>query len=259
MPTTGPSNALLRGIALATIFGIIGLHSRAQTKEPMEHRTADLFSMQVTGSGKNRSINLDPDSTTGHPALDSQCAALYWHHVYLFENYAKTAAYVWKLQPLLPDTALIRAKLDSSFTADTAFTALYNKAITKEPVADLQIDSALNIAAHFYYLHSDNGMPVVHVCVGINKVKELSEAPAHPFHAAFCYQTIWQLKNHFALLKKVKAPYSKEFKKKPPTEARILEVEQMVYAGMASRPELRRALITTYERTKDHLNFRLVY
>lgn len=43
------------------------------------------------------------------------------------------------------------------------------------------------------------------------------------------------------------------------TEARILEVERSVYEGMAALPELRQALIDSYERSKDHLNFRLVH
>ena len=134
-----------------------------------------------------------------------------------------------------------------------------NKALEGHALADLPIDSALKIAAHFFYLHSDKGKPVVHICVGINKVKMLSSEAAHPYHAAFCYQTIWGLEDHFKLLDNVKAPYSKEFKKKPPTDARILEVEQMVYTGMAQLPELRQALIDTYERNKAFLNFRLVY
>jgi hypothetical protein len=230
----------------------------AQTKAPTL-RTADLFALQVNGSGDDAYINLEPDSTTGNTALDTQCAALFWHHMYLFDNNAKTASYVWTLRPLLPDTTLIRTKIDSSFTADTAFTTLYSKAITQAPVADLPIDSALKIAAHFFYLHSENGKPVVHVCVGFNKVSDLLPGPAHPYHAAFCYQTIWQMKDQFALLKKVRAPYSKEFKKKPPTEARIQEVEQLIYAGVAEQPALRTALIDTYERTREHLNFRLVY
>lgn len=215
--------------------------------------------MLVKGSGDDAYINLEPDSTTGSATLDTQCAALFWHHMYLFDNNAKTASYVWKLRPLLPDTTRIRTKLDSSFTADTAFTTLYSKAITKAPVADLPIDSALKIASHFFYLHSENGKPVVHVCVGFNKVSELLPGPAHPYHAAFCYQTIRQMKDPFALLKQVKAPYSKEFNKKPPTEARIREVEQLIYAGMAQQPALRQALIDTYECNKAHLNFRLVH
>lgn len=221
--------------------------------------TQDLFATQLVGSGEDLYINLEPDSATGHTALDNQCKALFWHHMYLFENYAHAAAYVWKLKPFLPDTTLIQARLDSAFTADTAFTRLYGRSLAKEPVADLPIDSALKIAAHFFYLHSDLGKPTVHVCVGINKVKSLSTDPSHPYHAAFCYQTIWDLDDHFALLDKVKGPYSKEFKKTPPTEARILEVEQLVYTGMAELPALRQLLIDSYERKKAYLNFRLLY
>ena len=222
-------------------------------------RISDRFAMQVVGTGADAYISLDPDSSSGDAEMDARSAALYHALVYLHENYANTASYVWKLQPLLPDRALIQARIDSSFTADTAFTTLYARALDRTPVPDLPIDSALKIAAHFFYLHGDNGKPVVHVCVGINKVKELMSGYGHPYHAAFCYQTIWQMKDQFALLKKVKAPYSKEFKKKPPTDARIQEVEVLMYEGMAEQPALRTALIGTYQRLQEHLNFRLVF
>lgn len=222
-------------------------------------RIRDRFAMQVVGTGADAYISLEPDSSSGDAEMDARSAALYHALVYLHENYANTASYVWKLQPLLPDRALIQARIDSSFAADTAFSTLYARALDRTPVPDLPIDSALKIAAHFFYLHSDNDKPVVHVCVGINKVKELMSGYGHPYHAAFGYQTIWQMKDQFALLKKVKAPYSKEFKKKPPTEARIQEVEALIYTGVANRPELRQALIDCYERNKEHLNFELVY
>jgi hypothetical protein len=41
------------------------------------------------------------------------------------------------------------------------------------------------------------------------------------------------MEDYSALLNAVKAPYSKEFKKRNPSEARILEVEPLIYAGMA--------------------------
>lgn len=249
---------LLLPLVLSTSF-FFGTVAHAQPDIQPVLRTSDLFSMQVIGSGSDRYINLAPDSTTGAIALDRRIAALWPGLMYLFENHAKTAAYVWKLEPLLPDTALIRAQIDSSFSADTVFNRMYAKALMKEPVADLPIDTALRIAAHFFYLHSDNGEPVVHICVGINKVKGLSTNDAHPYYAAFCYQAIWEMDDYSSLLNKVKGPYSNEFKEQPPSEQRILEVEQLIYAGMAAQPELRQVLIDTYVRHKDHLNFQLVY
>lgn len=221
--------------------------------------TEDLFELKVMYDGDKPYLSLEPDSLPGDAALNARCTALWPSLMYLFENYANTAVYIWKLQKLLPDTATIQARVDSSFTADTAFTTLYQRAVARERVAPLSIDSALMIASHFFYLHSEKGKPVVHICVGINKVKELSAASAHPYHAAFCYQVIWEMEDYSALLNAVKAPYSKEFNKRNPSEARILEVEPLIYAGMASQPELRRALIDCYERNKEHLNFELVY
>lgn len=99
----------------------------------------------------------------------------------------------------------------------------------------------------------------MHICVGINKVNDLSGTIAHPYHAAFCYQTIWEMEDYSPLLNKVKDPFSEEFKAHPPSEQRIMEVEQLIYTGMAAQPELRQALIATYDRHKEHLNFQLVY
>jgi hypothetical protein len=221
--------------------------------------TKDLFGLKVMRSGTQSYLSLDPDSLPGDATLNARCTAIWPALMYLLENYANTAAYIWKLEKLLPDTAAIQARVDSSFTADTAFTRLYQRAVTRERVAPLSIDSALHIASHFFYLHSEQGKPVVHICVGINKVKGLSAQDAHPYHAAFCYQVIWQMEDYSKLLNAVKAPYSKEFKKRKPSEARILEVEPLIYAGMANQPELRRTLIDCYERNKEHLNFELVY
>ena len=179
--------------------------------------------------------------------------------MYLFENRSNTASTVWKLEKFLPDTSLIQARIDSSFNADTAFASIYMGALAKTPVASLSIDSALRIAAHFFYLHSENDAPIMHICVGINKVNDLSGTIAHPYHAAFCYQTIWEMEDYSPLLNKVKDPFSEEFKAHPPSEQRIMEVEQLIYTGMAAQPELRQALIATYDRHKEHLNFQLVY
>ncbi|HQW05419.1 MAG: hypothetical protein IPH05_06175 [Flavobacteriales bacterium] len=246
-------------IALLISLGtILSLSMAAQQNVPALP-TKELFEQKVMHDGDKPYLSLEPDSLPGDAALNARCTALWPSLMYLFENYATTATYIWKLGKMLPDTATIHARVDSSFTADTAFTTLYQRAVARERVSPISIDSALNIASHFFYLHSEKGEPVVHICVGINKVKELSAALAHPYHAAFCYQVIWEMEDYSALLNAVKAPYSKEFKKRKPSEARILEVEPLIYAGMADQPELRRALIACYERNKGHLNFELVY
>jgi hypothetical protein len=56
----------------------------------------------------------------------------------------------------------------------------------------------------------------------------------------------------------VKAPFADELKAKPSGD-RIAEIEQEVYQRIAVLPEMRQALIETYERKKEHLNFELVY
>lgn len=240
-------------------FGIFLSSPMAAQQHEKTLPTKDLFDLKVMYDGNTPYLSLEPDSLPGDAALNTRCTALWPTLMYLFENYANTAAYIWRLEKLLPDTLTIQARVDSSFAVDTAFSKLYQRALDREPVASLSIDSALLIASHFFYLHSEKGKPVVHICVGINKVKKLSKSLAHPYHAAFCYQVIWEMKDYSTLLNAVKAPYSKEFKKHKPSESRILEVEPLIYAAMAEQPELRRALIACYERHKEHLNFALVY
>lgn len=241
------------------IGSCIVLSSSALAQQTVARPTTDIFELKLAKDGRKTYLSLEPDSLTGDATLDTRCTALWPSLMYLFENYANTAAYIWKLEELLPDTATIQARVDSSFAVDTAFSTLYQRALDREPVASLSIDSALLIASHFFYLHSEKGKPVVHICVGINKVKEISTTLAHPYHAAFCYQVIWEMEDHSTLLNAVKAPYSKEFKKHKPSEARIREVEPLIYAGMAEQPALRQALIASYERNKEHLNFELIY
>jgi len=162
------------------------------------------------------------------------------------------------LQEMLPDTAAIGQRLRSLLEAETDYKELYLRSIRPDQLAPLPIDSALRIAAHFYYLHLMDGEPTLHICVGINKVRELSASLDHPHHAAFCYMAIWEMEDSLGPWSAIKAPFADELKAKPSAE-RIAEIEQWVYRRIAVLPEMRQALIDTYERKKEHLNFELVY
>lgn len=242
-------------VAFTMLLAATGQAQGNRTLPPLK----DLFELSVIQDGDESYLNLAPDSTPGDAELNRRCTAMWPYLMYLFENRSNTASTMWKLEKFLPDTSFIQSRIDSSFNADTAFASIYIGALTKAPVAPLSIDSALRIAAHFFYLHSEDGAPIMHICVGINKVNDLSASSAHPYHAAFCYQAIWEMEDYSPLLNKVKGPYSEEFKAHLPSDQRIMEVEQLIYDGMAAQPELRQVLIDTYERHKEHLNFKLVY
>ncbi len=219
----------------------------------------DLFQARIAHYDGRSYLNVEPDTMPGDAALNARCAALWPSLMYLHSNYSETFKQEYKLNDLLPDTAAVMKGLKELFEADTAFERIYGRALNREMVAPLSIDSALLIAAHFYYLHSMEGRPAIHLCVGINEVQKLANGPAFPYHAAFCYLAIYRLDDPFSLMEEVKAPYSKEFKEQPPTEARILEVQRIIYDGMERLPALREALIKAYAAHAEHLNFVLRY
>ncbi len=221
-------------------------------------RFADLFTFEVVTGEETTYINTGPDSLPPAPALHARCAALWPYHLYLYSIFSDTYGHERELQDLLPDTAAIAERFASLLEAETDFKELYMRSIRNERITPLHIDSALRIAAHFYHLHMYDGEPTLHLCVGINKVKELGDAIDHPHHAAFCYMTIWEMEDSFKPFNAVKTPFSEELKAKP-TKERLAEIEQELYQRIAALPEVRQALIDTYTRKAGHLNFELVY
>lgn len=243
---------------LSTAFVMSAL-AYVQAQDPSRSAAfANLFTFEVIEGEEGAYINTGPDSLPPDPALHARCTALWPYHLYLYSIFSETYGLEQKLQDLLPDTLAIREQLRSSLDAETDFKDLYLRSIRHDPMAPLPIDSALRIAAHFYYLHLMDGEPTLHLCVGINKVRELSKSSDHPHHAAFCYMAIWDMEDSFFPWVAVKAPFADELKAKPGAK-RIAELEQEVYRSIAALPEMRQALIDAFEMKKDHLNFELVY
>ncbi|MBX2980784.1 MAG: hypothetical protein KF905_15975 [Flavobacteriales bacterium] len=247
---------LSRIIAVICLIGA-GVHGHAQDGIGAM-AFSDLFTFEVIEGENNTYINTGPDSLPPDPALHARCTALWPYHLYLYSIFSETYGPEEQLEELLPDITAIRKQLRSLLEAETDFKELYLRSIRPDQLAPLPIDSALRIAAHFYYLHLMNGEPTLHICVGINKVRELSKSPDHPHHAAFCYMTIWEMEDSFGPWSTIRAPFADELEAKPSGE-RIAEIEQEVYERIAALPEMRQALIDAYERKKEHLNFELVY
>jgi hypothetical protein len=235
-----------------------GQPTRSSTAKDTIH-FAELFTVSVLNEDGGTYLSLDVDSTHRDPTLAALCAALYNANAYLFGNYAIAYGKQTELERLLPDTNSIRQRFNSYLESDTSFERLYMRSIHREMVAPLSIDSALRIAAHFFYVHRMDQEVTVHVCVGINKVQSLSNSVAHPYHAAFCYMTIWGMDDFMALFRERIGPIRAELKEKNLSDTRLLELEQTVYDLMASDPDLRKALIDEYEKKAEHLNFQLVY
>lgn len=215
------------------------------------------FKFSVNKYDGHRYVTFEPDSAQEDPAIRSRCAALWNYRDYLYQNYANASMKGKVMGELYPDTAAIWSRFKAYMAEDTAFTRMYLRAFASERVAPLHIDSALRIASHFYYVHRDNGKPTVHICIGINKVKELGRSEAHPQYAAFCYMTIWEMEDNVVLYQKVRGPFADEVKKGVSDE-RLSEIEQEVYARIAALPELRQALIDTYARKAKYMPFELI-
>lgn len=198
-----------------------------------------------------------PDSLKADTVRGPLCSALRNFHEYLYNNCSGVLRQQTKLLALLPDTAALQKQYNDLLDADTAFQRIYLRSIHREMVEPLPLDSAMRIAAHFFYLHRMGEGVTMHVCVGINKVKEMSASPSHPYHAAFCYMAIWGMEDPSTLYQKVIQPLRPELKAKPSDE-RLGEIEQLVYDTLANDPELRKVLLAEYERKAKYLNFELV-
>ncbi|HRO98535.1 MAG TPA: hypothetical protein PLN54_03800 [Flavobacteriales bacterium] len=246
------------GLLLGAILTVVST-AGVQAQDPtLSIAFSELFAFEVIEEEGSTYINTGPDSLPPDPSLHGRCTALWPYHLYLYSIFSETYAHGQEFQEMLPDTAAIRQRLRSLLEAETDFKDLYLRSIRPDQLAPLPIDSALRIAAHFYYLHIMDGEPTLHICVGINKVRELSVSRDHPHHAAFCYMTIWEMEDSFGPWSAAKTPFADELKAKPSAE-RIAEIEQEIYQRIAALPEMRQALIDTYERKKEHLNFVLLY
>ena len=217
----------------------------------------ELFSIERIGKGEEAYLHFGPDSLKGDPVRGPVCSALRNFHDYLYTHYAAVYDRHTELQKLLPDTGAMKQRYDGSLDADTAFQQVYMLALRKEKVDPLPLDSAMRIAAHFFYVHRMEGKVTMHVCIGINKVQEMSTSPSHPYHAAFCYMAIWGMKHIMKLFQQVVDPYRAEMRAGP-TDERLNEVEQVVYDKLARDPRLRKAVLKEYDRKAKYLPFELI-
>jgi len=217
----------------------------------------DLFAITTVSEEGEVYRLFGPDSLKADTVRGPVCSALRNYHDYLYNNYSGMLRQQSGLLTLLPDTVALQKQYDDLLDADTAFQRICLRSIHREMVEPLPLDSAMRIASHFFYLHRMGGGVTMHVCVGINKVKEMSASPSHPYHAAFCYMAIWGMEDPSTLYQKVIEPLRPELKAKPSDE-RLRELEQLVYDTLARDAELRKVLLDEYERKAKYLNFELV-
>lgn len=244
-------------------FFLLLLMAIASLPEAMSQKSLEaisfheLFSITPTSEGDEAYLLIGPDSMKNDPVLGPRCSALRNYHEYLYSHYAAVYDQENDLQKLLPDTAAMQRRYNELLDVDTAFQRIFMRSIDREMVEPITMDSVLRIAAHFYYLHRMGAEVTMHVCVGINKVREMSRSPSHLYHAAFCYMAIWGMEDSMEPGMKVIEPFRPELKAGPSDE-RLHELERLVYNTLASDPELRKVLLDEYERKAQFLNFELI-
>lgn len=218
----------------------------------------ELFRYNVQGSNKNGHLFVEPDTMAMDPTDREHHVAMFHAHDYLYNNYAQLYKYQKEIVGLRSDKSALNQRIAERFGQDTAFQQLYLRSVNKEMVAPLHIDSALRIISHFYYVHKVDGKPTVHICIGINKVKELSGSEAHPYHAAFCYMVIREMDDLQLPYQNVREPFTAEVKAGVSDE-RMLAIEEEIYVRIAGLPMMRKVLIDAHSRKAKYLNFELVY
>lgn len=199
-----------------------------------------------------------PDSLTGHAEWHPRDTAMWAFDLYLFDNYAEAAydQYLW--ENLLPDTARVRSAFQHALGKDTAFAELYQGSFRPSNASIVHIDTLMRIAARFYYLHRTGTTGLdLHLCTGINRVKELTQDEDGSYYAAFCYQAIRDMDDPYLYYRKAKEALPDPLYEDMPTD-RILVAEQGLYDLIAEDAGLREFLLAEYSRKKQWLCFQVV-
>lgn len=239
---------------LAVFAATLTVSAQQSVDEIPFHR---LFSVEVKSYGGEKYLEILPEKLKGDMQRGPMLTALADYNAYIYENYTQMHRYQRELLALLPDEAALRNRFNELMDADSALQRIYMRTLRREKVAPLPMDSAMRIAAHFFYVHRMDGRPTMHVCIGINKVQDMSASPSHPYHAAFCYMAIWGMKEKMKLFSKIVEPYRAEMKANPSDE-RLQEIERLVYDAMAREPALRRAVLKEYAKKSKYLPFELI-
>lgn len=198
-----------------------------------------------------------PDSNSHNVQWPGRDTALWAFDMYLFSNYAATFKREQELEQLLPDTTNIRKRFTAMLEHDSVYARMFRQAMPDNRVPDIQIDSLLDIASRFYYLHRSHGGVTAHICVGINKVKELPQSKGSPYYAAFCYQVIRSQEDPFAIFDRAKDALGDSIYNDMPDEE-LHRAEHDIYRHAAADPELRKQLWDAYLTKRRYLNFRVL-
>jgi hypothetical protein len=116
-----------------------------------------LFSVEVKSYGGEKYLEILPEELKNDKLRGPMLTALADYNAYIYENYTQMYRHQTELLALLPDEAALRNRCNALMDADSALQRIYMRTLRKEKVAPLPLDSALWIAAHFFYVHRMEG------------------------------------------------------------------------------------------------------
>lgn len=78
-------------VRTAALLVTLALCNTASAQGPWNEpdRSHELFRCKAAGKGKSAYLTVEPDSNQADPVLRERCAALYYAHDYLYNNYSK--------------------------------------------------------------------------------------------------------------------------------------------------------------------------
>jgi hypothetical protein len=173
---------------------------------------------------------------------------------------------------LYPDTLEIKRIYLDGYSQDKKLTEYFEETYAAIKNPDQQRDKIyshdelMEVASKFFYcdqVGSDTSIQM-HVCIGINGMKEAKWEKDYTLLAAFCYEAIFndldtedsRLRDAYASEKKVSA---EQLKKNIITLEKYLEdVKLDLFNRMSSNAILKEKLLAYYELKKDKLAFRIV-
>jgi hypothetical protein len=173
---------------------------------------------------------------------------------------------------LYPDTFKIRSKYANDLAKNKLFINYLNETIkpfqTKklEPKLIFSKDEAIKIAARFFYsdsLFADTSISM-HICVGLNGVKDVRWNRDYTLLEAFCFEAIFYYlkegemsvveKNFKSIVRKLKNEY---LHKNKTTNGLLKYIQTNTFQEMGKDKILIERIFDYYEMNKSNLSFRI--
>ena len=174
--------------------------------------------------------------------------------------YSKAEKEYQYLKTFIPDSNKIMAEHERFLNEDREFQDLFNATLHKRSVPDISIDFILIIISRFTYLHRMDSDIIIHMCVAINGINELTKTIGSPYYNAFGFM-IQYSEECSQIINRIKKQYKDEIDqvKKTLNEENIIEIRIKIYESLRKDNYLRQLVIREYQEKKDYLNFRILY